>query len=528
MKCSEERLIDFIEGSLNDEEIREVEAHLLECDSCKRELVELQEMIAILDNEKESVEIPNDFMKNVRKKVVTTQKTRNRTYKHSAVMGLIATLFLTIFVGTAVATNGFATFFDWWKDLSNKQNEKMEEFIEHGLGDQLNLVAESNGVKVTINSIVADDIQTLIYYEVEDMLHENKYMVNLIQGINIANMKQFKGSEEDPSFSPVNNQLNLYSESENVYKGRLGISAMSVSEGKIELQISKLEKVANAPSDSKQKLNPPENETEFIEGDWSFEIPVKKHEAIIHKLNVETEIEGNPVVFDKLTIAPTATILSYRFQDAALNKKLEHIQIAQLETKKSEVNADIFGLVGTSSGGQSSGWITADATFESLYFEKPKQVKIHVGTLSYSVEVNKEIPIDINKELPQIFEFMDNQISINKIDIGNPTIIEMTEELPQNRKYEMLHLQFDTDNGNGSSSNVNGYFIDKAGEKYKVEDYMFRLNELDQPRFFSTEHHISLGEAGPMNGDKVIPTKLVIEGYTTTIFTDEVIKINLD
>jgi hypothetical protein len=53
-----------------------------------------------------------------------------------------------------------------------------------------------------------------------------------------------------------------------------------------------------------------------------------------------------------------------------------------------------------------------------------------------------------------------------------------------------------------------------------------RLNELDHPRFFSTEHHIELLRENKQ--EHYVPVGIEIEGYTVTSFYDKVVKISLE
>src|SRR5690606_9163936 len=125
---------------------------------------------------------------------------------------------------------------------------------------------------------------------------ENKYMINYTEGLQIANQDDLWSNEDD--YSPVNNHLSIYSESSHVYKGRLGTVPLSTNEGTIQLELSKLQKVIEAPADAEGPESPLTDTIEFIEGDWQFDIPFKKHSAIVHELQVETEIDGNPVIFE--------------------------------------------------------------------------------------------------------------------------------------------------------------------------------------------------------------------------------------
>lgn len=522
----QEDLIDYLEGNLNEARRKKVEEHLNECEDCKAEMRNVHQMAELLKKENDLVQIPQDFMKNVKHKVIKTQKSRGMTFRHRAVVGMVAALFLTVFVGTAVATS-FSNVMDWWRDLSNKQDEQMEGYVQHGVGEQLNIETENNGVKVTVTNVVADDIQTLIYYEVEDMSKENNYMINYTNGLNIANQDVDWSSEDDPTFSPVTSHLSLYSEKDNVFKGRLGLLPMLADEGTIQLELSKLEKVISDISDKEVPQSVPKGDNHFIEGDWHFEIPVKKHPSTVHDIHIETEIEGNPVIFDKLTIAPTVTVLSYRYRNENPDKRMEYIQIASLESNGKKV-FDQLGLGGyTGSGGSEGGWNSAEATFESLYFEKPKDIQVHLGSAAFSIQNQANFEIDPSKKLPQTFKYLGNIISIEQMEIGTQTKIVMKEELNSNRGYEMLNYRiFDKDGQGSSGARVDGYFIDKDGNKYKADEYFYRLNGLEQPRFFSTDHYIELSSDDKQ--ESFIPYEIEIEGYTNTLYLDQTIEISLD
>ncbi|MFJ5717946.1 DUF5643 domain-containing protein [Neobacillus sp. NPDC093127] len=528
MNCheSQEQLIDYLEGSLDETSRKGIEDHLHKCIGCQVEMRELQQVVVAIESEGERIQIPEDFMRNVRNKVAKSQEGRRKSYKQRTMIGLVAALFLTVFVGTAVATNGFASVIEWWKDLSNKQDTQMQTFVQHGLGEKLNLAAESDGVKVTITGVVADDIQTLIYYEIDDRNKGNKYMINYTDGLKIANQEKDWNSVDDPSYSPVMNHLSLYSEKDHVFKGRLGVAPMSADAGKIQLELSKLEMVTQTPGNSDTSQSVSGEKKDFLKGDWRFDIPVKKHRAIVHDIHVDTEIDGNPIIFEKLTIAPTTTVLSYRYHNENPNRRMEYINFSSLESKgKFVFDQQGFGGYG-GSGGYAAGWNSAEATFESLYFEKPTEIKIHIDSATFSVSKPAKFVIDRSKAMPQSFEYLGNKITIEEMEVGNPTKIVMTEELNPKRAYEMLNYHFyDKDGHGGNGVRTDGYFIDKKGDKYKLSDYLFRQNELDHPRMFSTEHHIEF--SGENNQEPNVPVGIEIEGYTVTSFYDKTVRISL-
>lgn len=523
----QEHFIDYLEGSLSEVTRKEIEQHLTECENCNKDMKELQQIVAALESESDFIQVPDHFMSNVRNAVFSTQESRQKKSKHRTTMGIVATLFLTLFVGTAVATNSFTNFMDWWIDFGNKQDEQMQSYVQDGLGEYLNLMSESNGVKVTITSVVADDIQTLIYYKIEGQQKDNNYMINYIEGLQITNQDEIWESKNEPSYSPVVSHLSIYSESNQVYKGRISAAPMSTDEGIIQLELSKLEKVDNTSSTAEGSQNISVGTKEFIEGDWRFDIPVKKHPAIVHEFEVETEIDGNPVIFDKLTIAPTITVLSYRYRNENPNRKIQYLTIEGIESKGKHVY-DQLGLAGSGGGGGSAnGWNSVETTFESLYFEKPTDVRIHIGSASYSIEEQAQFAVDSSKELPQTFEYLGNKISIEQIEVGNQTKVIMTEELHSERAYEVFDYRFyDKDGRGSSSSSVDGYYIDTDGKKYKASENFYRLNDLQNPRFFSTEHQIELSTNDKK--EHFVPVGIEIEGYTVTSYYHEIIEVSLD
>ncbi len=522
-KACQEQLVEYAEGTLDEAARQDMERHIADCESCTQELTEFKQIMATLAFDNDAIQVPDDFMDNVRQAIAHTQAIKPRRYKRRATFGLVAALFLTLFVGTAVATNSFADFMDWLKDFSNKQDEQMQDFVQQGLAENLELVAESNGVKVTITSIVADDLQTLIYYEVEDLQQDRKYTIEYTDGLEIANQADlWKNLDND---SPFTNHFMIYLESEYVFKGRLSTAPISTNEGSIQLEISKLAQVTER--DWRFDLPVQKGRSkQVMEGDWRFAIPVQKRSAIVYDLQIETEIDGNPVIFEKVTIAPTRTVLSYRFRNNYPDKWMDYLTIASLESKGKHVYPELFGM-GGSGGETADGWHSSEATFESLYFDEPAEIRVHVGSAGFTIKEPVQFVIDSSQELPLTFKYLGNTISIKQIEIGKRTTMKMTEELASNRTYETLRYSiYDKDNRGSSSSSIDGYYIDKNGERYKFIDSFYRLHELQQPRLFSTEHQIELYR-DDQQGD-FIPTILEIEGYTVTSFYDEVIDIRLD
>lgn len=512
-------LMNFLDGTIDEEELRALESHMNGCPGCQKEFSELKEVAKLLEQEASNIHVPADFMGNVRAKVATAHTRRKKTLKANALLGAAAAMFLTFFVGTAMANGGFASVADWWKNLTIKEDEQLKGIVDNGFGEDLNLSAESNGVRLKIKSVAADDTQTLVYYEVENTNGPEKYMIDYSNGIDFKNKE--KNWDLDGE-SPLRSQLSLFSNEKGVYRGRLALAPLKNAYGKINVTIGMLDRVASEPG--KPSENGAElNEAAQIEGSWTFEIPVKKHPSIEHKVHFETNINGIPVVFEKLTIAPTGTLLTYRYNSGDKGKDLLDIKIDSIEANGKLAKPEILSS-GTSSSGENPGWTTRQVAFGSLYLENPGSVKIKLGSLHFFIKDEEKIDLAETIQLPFTFTYKGNNITIEKMETGNPTKIIMTEELPAKRAYETIHYQFlakDRDAGHGIT--IDGYYIDKYGERYKVSDYILRTDELEEPRLYSTEHTIELAGVEKT----IMPNALVIEGYTKTEFVDKEIKIHL-
>ncbi|CEG28819.1 DUF5643 domain-containing protein [Bacillus sp. B-jedd] len=521
--------LDYMDGNLDEKMRTELENHFAGCPGCQDEMSELKAMISTLKNEAETITVPANFMKNVRKKVRVSEAKKRKFFKANALLAGAAALFLTFFVGTAVANGGFASLTDWWKNFSHQEDEQMKGIIDKGLGEELNLTAEQNNVKIKIKSVAADDLQTIIYYEVENKVGGKKYQIKYSDGITFEDQEKHWKIEDDPDYSPVRSQMNLYSDREGVYKGKLQLAPIKNKQALLDVNIGLLEEVKD-PSETENGAdaeNGPDasNKADQLEGSWDFKIPVKKHRAIEHKLNVKANVDGISIVFEKLTIAPTATLLTYRYQDGNSGKNLGYIKIASVEANGKVAKSDLFGGV-TFSQSEDNGWGTEQASFDSLYLENPTSVKIKIGSIQYQIEDEKKIALGEDIQLPFSFEYQGNKITIKKLEFGPHTKMVMKEDLQANREYEMLDYEFLSKEGDFSTGvMIDGYFVDKYGMKYNAADYMPRIDELEEPIFYSTEHQIELAASG--QNQKFIPDAIQIHGYSKTQYINKEIKVNL-
>src|SRR5690606_30413760 len=111
------------------------------------------------------------------------------------------------------------------------------------LGKRLSLEAESNGIKIKINSVIADDIQTLVFYEIEDTNNDNQYMMNYDDGVFAENKHEILSRETSPRYYPPDLESDINNKEKNVFHGKLSLLPLKKDDGTIKLKITKLEKL---------------------------------------------------------------------------------------------------------------------------------------------------------------------------------------------------------------------------------------------------------------------------------------------
>ncbi|WP_044338916.1 DUF4179 domain-containing protein [Rossellomorea aquimaris] len=514
--------LDYLGRTMDRPEKVELEMHIYHCQGCQEDLGTFQEVVLALTGMADSVEIPAGFMEKVKSKVEEREVHRQRKKKKRKSIGIAFAGVFAMLISIGFVTGGFSNLYYAWTE----EDEQLRAILQHDLGERLNLEAESNGVKITIKSVVADDVQTLVFYEIEDTKEENRYMMNAHEGVHIENEYDVMMRDvQNMFYSPPVDQDEIQNEEKNVYRGTLSLLPVSVDKGTIKLNVARLMQIVQDP----KKEGGYRGEVRFAEGDWSFDIPFTKQSSRVHELNKEIDIEGIPVRLDKLTIAPTTTLLQYSFQNQGRDRRIDVMTFHALETDKKKVEADLFGNNMFVESFDQDGWNSFASSFNTLYFENPKEVNIQFGSIHLSVDEGKTIDLDAAKDMPQTFEYLGNTVSIDEIRAGNPAKVILTHDVSKDRAYERVNYGFSSDhlrmdNISMGVSDSDGVLMDKNGTVQEVDIYEY--DSLDQPRYFETVQTIEF--YNDSSQEDITPTKLEIEGYSTTKYVDDRVNVKLD
>ncbi|MBE4908495.1 DUF4179 domain-containing protein [Bacillus luteolus] len=515
------QFFDYLNWSLVREKKIDLEIHIHTCQSCQRVLGSVQNVVLTL-REVGNLEIPNGFMKHITSKVNETLTRRLLVKKKRTIKSIVLSSLLGIILVVGFFTNGFGYLYYSWLDFRQLEDEQMLGYLKSGLGEPLNLEEESNGIKVKIKTAIADEYQTLIYFEIEDTNEEsNKYMINVFDGVYIENERDILDDRSFPFFNFPIEKIGQ-EKNENIFSGKFSLLPISQESGTIKLKLTNLLKVTEDSSSPEELIYRNYNEREVVVGDWSFDIPVTKHASVEQELNKQIEIDGVPITFKKIYFAPTTTVLEYDFERMQGQKHINEIRIQSLENEGKISKAHLYGYHYSRNGFYQS-------SFDSHYFEKPKEIKVQFSSILSFIE--DRVTFDLNKEStsPQTIEYLGNTISINNIIDGERKRVEFIDAQVEGREYESLHFEFKTENDEPLNMNYHssdGVLIDRNGKTYDQTEYNYFMSNTEPPRYFQTKIDVELFEQGSNEG--VFPDKLQIHGYSTINYIDDVVEISLD
>lgn len=524
--CKEfhQNYIDYLERTLDRPKKIEFEIHIHHCQDCQEDLAAFQDVMLTMSNLTERVKdlhVPSSFMENVKDRLTEQKKRRQQKNKKRKKTWLVFLSVFALLLGTGFFSGAFTSLYYTWteKDL------ELRAFLQRGLGERLNLEAESDGVKIKIRGVIADDVQTLVFYEIENINEKSQYVMNYDDGVFVENKLEIMKPLANQRYYPPDLESNINNEKKNVYHGKISLPPLTTKNGTIKLKITKLQKLFR--DSSAQNGYSPNGNVKYARGKWNFKIPVTKQPLIEYALKGKTKIEGIPVRFNKLIIAPTTTILQFDINVGHPEKVIEDLRFDHLDVNNKKVKADKYGVAFLGSM-QDVNWITRQAQFDPLFGEKPKRINVQLKSVSLTIADPKTIELDASLKYPQTFEYAGSTISIDKVENGQPAKVVISNHEYKNRAYESLQFNIvnkDQNETNFMGMSDEGVYVDKSGKEYDMNKDPVPYEEIEQPRYFFTV--LSMELHSDTLGEKVIPKELDIYGYSATKYLEDTVKIPL-
>lgn len=511
MDCEniKEYFIDYIDGNLSEEEKQKVETHLESCKECSQELLALRSLVNDMNSDNEDIKIPLDFMDNLTARVNKTNFNKKKKIKPLRTI-LIAAVILTLSVATVFAAK--EPILELFK-LINPQ-PRINTLVDKGVGNRLNISKTDKDIKITITEVLADDIQTLISYKIEDLKSGKYYSVPYADGISID--ERWGETADYSNMEMYTSQFNFED------KGTLKLFAIDTEEKNIHLTFNKL-----ATSN--------EGNLETIEGKWDFEIPIKKYSGKSYDLNSTIKIDNYTIDFTKITISPTLTTLYFKCMGGNLQVNSITQRIRALEDLRIIANGKQYKTYDFNY--DTIGYGNNEMTFESMYFDNPKDIEIKINRIITETkeDKDKEFIISLDSNVPQEFEYLGTKIIIDNFKIGTDITFDLKQSFDYT-KYINISYTFQPQEGHsaekyfksgGSYNEV--YYVDKDNNKYQYYDALLNWDKIrdKDPLFYIAKTNWKLQPDGNFDIKKEKSMKMIIDGYMETKFVDASVKIKL-
>lgn len=517
MDCNivKDKLLDYIDGNLDGKEIKTIEEHLKSCNECSNEHAEMKSTIDYIRDNSNKIDTSKDL--NLNPNILKKKSTRRFTR-----IGLIAAILSLMLAVTVLATDIF-DFIKWWKKSSEKQISAWEELIENGVGQKLNISVTDKDIRVTAEGIIADDLNTIILLKIEDLKGNIRFTPYRGDSSNPRSLSvggDIRKIFED--FPPLVNYSPLYSEDENTVKLMVYTDPLDKDEGVVEIHLNKLMSLINESEESIVEVS----------GNWDMTIPAKKIPSKVYFVDEEIDLDGNELVIEKITIAPTTTRIHYKFNvyNAESERYIENVTFLIKDGRKTYIRSELSR--GGSMAYRSYGFVNREFDIQSLYLEDPSDIDIVVNTYTYTVGGLEKYNIDWDN-LPQVIKYQNSRITIEDIKYNEDcTEIIVREDKSWNRKYinTNLYLRIDETiyikDGEEKVPIKRDYYFSATPLEYETRDSKGRVKDLENKSWsdefynFVYKQKITLSkdqfERLEMNEDNfdeyLIPGELYIEG----------------
>lgn len=514
MKCDEVKqyFIDYLDGNLNAEEKLNIDNHLESCSECREELMDLEKLFNEINESKEDVNVPENFMNNVKDRALKINISGAKKKRRPLRVFLVAAVILILSVGTVFADkNPLVELFK----LINPES-RINNIVDKGIGDRLNISKIDKDIKITITDVVADNIQTLISFKIEDLKSGKQYNVKYDDGIDI---KERWGEQiRDTNIKMYTSLFNKDG------KGVLTLYPIDTEKKTINLSFNKVE---GKTGDSK----------EVIDGNWNFEIPIKRYEGKNYDIKASVKVDDYTIYFNKVTISPTLTKLSFSHTSGTnRNEELIGLEDVRIVANGKEYKPYNFGH-GNWNPYSTIGYGDNEMTFESMYFDNPKNIEIKISRINKRIteEKPKEYVIKLDETSPQEFDYLGSKLYVENLKVGEEITLDLKQPV-YNKKYEVLSTMFWPMEGLSSEkyfstggNHNEAYYIDKDNNKYEYYAALLNWDEIREknPAMYIANTNYKLQSMGSFDFKKEKAIMMVIQGYTKTIFVDESAKVKI-
>lgn len=325
-----------------------------------------------LKKEYGNVEIPRDIDDYIRSGIRKGKKITRPPFWR---IGMVAaSILLIIFLTTIRVSPAFAHYVSTIPGMERiveliRHNKGIMSAVENDYLQEVGITKEKDGVSLTIDAIIVDETQMLVFYTIES---NNNHST-----INLSNIKLTSQSGEK-----LGEYGMTYGSHSEVRKGEKVSGELKVTypDGMIIPEKFNLETGINI------------NEVEAINGlNFPIEVDTRKFSAITKEILIDKAVEGGgqSIYFEKMEIHPTRIALFLEY-DKSNTHEIFRFDDITLEDEK--------GNRWTSDGGSSMDDNKIVMYFESNYFSEPQQLDLVFSSFTALPKNELEVVIDLENE----------------------------------------------------------------------------------------------------------------------------------
>ncbi|CAM3384068.1 DUF4179 domain-containing protein [Paenibacillus lupini] len=341
----------------------------------------------------------------------------------------------------------------------------LELALDNDYMQPVGLFEEHDGMKVTIDGLIADDSRIIVFYTLKNVDGQrsivNLHEASLTNSKNMSSSYGFSANNED--WENIQGTIDFYPNEEGNIPDTLNL--------KLEFNL--------------------ETETASKNTKWKFAIPVDKarFEGLkeIYDINQTVTVEGQEITFGKMTVYPTRIGIEVAY-DPANTKKLFYFDDLRLEDEEGEE----FGTITNGVSGSTISENSQVLYFQSNYFRQPKHLYLRASSIRALDKDKLEVKVDL--EHKKLISRPDGLLILKDIRAGDKEdqdklVFELKNEDPldQDRMYSLFNMKYKDDSSQsfdmlwtGSTGDEYQFYIEKNNYQspltFTIEDYPARIH----------------------------------------------------
>lgn len=325
--------------------------------------------------------------------------------------------------------------------------------LENDFMQPVGLSDEQDGVKLTVDGVLADESRVIVFYTFEN--RDGQHSAFDIQSVKLANIpnasSSFGTSHFNEDWDKRQGTIEFYIHDD------AGIPE------KLELEI-KTSRVT---------------ESDSVTSTWKFAITLDKNkiegQKTVYSINQTVTVEGQRITFGTMTVYPTRIGLEVTY-DPSNTKKLFAFDDIRIEDERGEA----FGTItnGVTASNVSDNRVVL--YFQSNYFRKPEHLFLRASSIRALDKNTLEVQVDLERNV--LLTQPDDRLTLNHFETGyedGKSILEFglnnDDPLDQHRTFSLFANTYKDASGRSFDSNRSGSSSDYYQFYIEDVDYLMPL-----------------------------------------------------